>query len=56
MTERDQAWAYLYVQACKTKREVELLLVALGWPKDPALSAALDRLQAIIDQHKLKEA
>jgi len=50
MTERAAAKALLRRRASAAKRSIELVLDALGWPHDEALSRALDRLLVLREQ------
>ena len=47
MNERVETMQQLRFHAVEAKREIEVVLDILGWPDDPALSQALDRLTKI---------
>lgn len=47
MNERTEAINALHLHASLAKQEIEAVLDILGWPFDPALSQALDRLTKI---------
>lgn len=48
--ERQAAHAELAIHAARAKHELERILDCLGWPHDPALSLAIDRLIVILER------
>ena len=47
MNERAETMAGLHMHSSLAKQEIEVVLDILGWPKDEALSRALDRLNEL---------
>ena len=49
-SERTLAHVQLQVHAANAKRELECVLDCLGWPIEPTLSLAIDRLVVLLER------
>lgn len=49
MNERNETMAGLYLHAKAAKLQIELVMSILEWPRDEALSRAIDRLVILME-------